>query len=145
MLGWNKTGQGVGRKIQARAADVFEVGLFKPDATEGEAVMVPRVWERDALARSIPWLRHENRDGRNIYVRPKGEHNLSLMVSLTREAIGQMKLAGFAPALVVETSPGNFQAWLKHPERLDKEMGTAAARALAQRFGGAIGAADGGA
>jgi hypothetical protein len=53
-----------------------------------------------------------------------------------------MKLARFAPALVVETSPGNFQVWLKHPERLDKEMGTAAARALAERFGGDTGAAD---
>jgi len=53
-----------------------------------------------------------------------------------------MKLAGFSPAVVVQTSPGNFQAWLKHPEKLDKEMGTAAARALAERFGGDTGAAD---
>jgi RepB DNA-primase from phage plasmid len=142
MLGWNKTVQAVERQIEAMASEVFEVGLFKPDATEGEAVMVPRVWDRDALARSIPWLRHQNRDGRNIYVRPNGEHHLSLIDDLTRAAIGQMKLAGFSPAVVVETSPGNFQAWLKHPERLDKEMGTAAARALAQRFGGDIGAAD---
>lgn len=123
-------------------AEVFEVGLFKPDANDGEAVMVPRVWDRDSLARSIPWLRHQNRDGRNIYIRPKGEHHLSLIDDLTQDAIGQMKLAGFSPALVVETSPGNFQAWLKHPERLDKEMGTVAARALAQQFGGDIGAAD---
>ncbi len=53
-----------------------------------------------------------------------------------------MKRAGFAPAVVVETSPANFQAWLKHPEKLSKEIGTAAARALARRFGGDPGAAD---
>jgi integrase len=123
-------------------AEVFEVGLFKPDAQDGEAVMVPRVWDRDALARSISWLRHQNRDGRNIYIRPKGEHHLSLIDDLTQEAVGRLKETGFSPAVVVETSPGNFQAWLKHPERLNKEMGTAAARALAQRFGGDIGAAD---
>jgi hypothetical protein len=120
-------------------ADIFEVGLFKPD---GEPVMLPRVWDSAGLARSISWLRHQNRDGRNIYIRPKGEHHLSLVDDLTQEAIGRMKVTGFSPAVVVETSPGNFQAWLKHPVRLDKEVGTAAARALAQRFGGDIGAAD---
>jgi hypothetical protein len=53
-----------------------------------------------------------------------------------------MKRAGYSPAAVIETSPGNFQAWLKHPEQLSKELGTAAARKLAERFGGDPGAAD---
>jgi hypothetical protein len=122
-------------------ADVFEIGLFKPDAVH-EAIMIPRVWDHDALVRSIGWLRHENRDGRNIYVRPKGEHNLSLVDDLTRTAVDEMMRSGFRPALIVETSPGNFQAWLKHPEQLSKEMGTAAARALAEKFSGDRGAAD---
>jgi hypothetical protein len=142
MPGSNRTVDAVQRQVEAMAADLFEVGLFKPDAKDGEASMVPRMWDRDSLARSIPWLRHQNRDGRNIYIRPKGEHHLSMVDDLTQEAIAQMKLTGFSPAVVVETSPGNFQAWLKHPEKLDKEMGTAAARALAERFGGDIGAAD---
>jgi hypothetical protein len=121
---------------------VFEVGLFKPEASESEAVMLPRVWDQDALVRSIGWLRHQNRDGRNIYVRPKGEHNLSLIDDLTQDAVAELARDGFAPALVVETSPGNYQAWLKHGEKLSKEEGTAAARTLAERFGGDPGAAD---
>jgi hypothetical protein len=123
-------------------AEVFEVGLFKPDARDGEAIMLPRVWDRDALLRSVPWLRYQNRDGRNIYVRPSGEHNLSLVDDLTRTGIVLMKRSGFSPALVVETSPGNFQAWVKHPCRLDSELGTVVARTLAERFGGDTGAAD---
>ena len=43
-----------------------------------------------------------------------------------------MKQSGFHPALVIETSPGNFQVWMKHPAVLPKEVGTAAARALAR-------------
>jgi hypothetical protein len=121
---------------------VFEIGLFKPGAAPPEAVMLPRVWDQDALLRSIAWLRHQNRDGRNIYVRPKGEHNLSLVDDLTREAVDAMGRAGFAPALVVETSPGNYQAWVKHSEQLSRQEGTAAARSLAERFGGDPGAAD---
>src|SRR5258708_18389311 len=142
MPGWNRTVEAVHRQVEAMAAELFEVRLFKPDAEAGEAIMIPRVWDRDSLARSIPWLRYQNWDGRNIYIRPQGEHDLSLIDDLTQHAIEGMKLAGFSPTLVVETSPGNFQAWLKHPEKLDKEMGTAAARALAERFGGDIGAAD---
>src|ERR1017187_6647349 len=90
----------------------------------------------------IPWLRLQNRHGRHIYLRPRCEHKLSLIDDLTAASIERMKAEGFHPALVVETSPGNFQAWLKHSRRLSKELGTAAARALAQEFEGDLGAAD---
>jgi hypothetical protein len=53
-----------------------------------------------------------------------------------------MKGSGFAPAVVVETSPGNFQAWLKHPRSLPRDLSTIAARKLADVFGGDRGAAD---
>jgi hypothetical protein len=138
----DKTTEAVRAQTAAMGSEVFEIGLFKPDAANGEAIMLPRVWDGETLHRSIPWLRHQNRDGRNIYVRPKGEHNLSLVDDLSRDAVVAMKQAGFTPTAVVETSPGNFQAWLKHPEQLSKELGTLAARTLAQQFGGDPGAAD---
>ena len=129
-------------QLTAMAADLFEIGLFNPDPGPKEAVMIPRVWGAETILKSMPWLRLQNRDGRNIYVRPKGEHHLSLVDDLTKDALSLMKAGGFNPALVVETSPNNFQAWLKHSERLSKEVGTAAARALAEKFGGDRGAAD---
>jgi hypothetical protein len=139
----NVTAQAVQRQISAMGAPIFEVGLFKPSAEDqGQAVMIPRTWDIDALTKSIPWLRLQNADGRNIYIRPKGEHDLSLVDDLTEGSVQRMKSAGFAPALVVETSPGKLQAWLKHSKPLSREMSTAAARALAERFGGDRGAAD---
>jgi hypothetical protein len=104
--------------------------------------MIPRVWDAGTIIKSVPWLRHQNREGRNIYIRPKGEHDLSMVDDLTTGAVAAMKEAGFNPAIIVETSPGNFQVWLKYPERLSKELSTAAARALAVKFGGDRGAAD---
>jgi hypothetical protein len=104
--------------------------------------MIPRVWDAQTILRSVPWLRHQNAAGRNIYIRPKGEHDLSLVDDLTDDALLSMKEAGFTPVLIVETSPDNCQAWLKHPELLSKEVSTAAARALAEKFGGDSGAAD---
>src|ERR1039457_3666856 len=123
--------------------DVFEVGLYKPEgAGDNEPPMIPRTWDMRAVLKSIPWLRLQNRNGRNIYIRPRGEHNLSLIDDLTAASIERMKAEGFQPALVVETSPGNFQAWLKHSRILSRGLGTAAARALAQEYDGDLGAAD---
>jgi hypothetical protein len=139
----DRTAVAVQQQITARGVETFEVGLFKPTASdEGRAVMIPRTWDTQTLFRSVPWLRLQNADGRNIYVRPKGEHDLSLVDDLNAEGITRMKASGFAPALVVETSPDNFQAWLRHPRRLPRDLSTVAARKLADTFGGDRGAAD---
>jgi hypothetical protein len=139
----DRTSQAVKSQIAAMGAQIFEVGLFKPAAQEqGQSVMIPRTWDRDTVLRSVPWLRLQNADGRNVYIRPKGEHDLSLVDDLTADAVKRMKATGFSPALVVETSPGNFQAWLKHPRQLPRELSTLAARKLAEDFGGDRGAAD---
>ena len=141
----NRTWIAVERQISAMGAHVYEVGLFKPRQpgdTSTEPEMLPRTWDRETLLRSVSWLRYQNAQGRNIYIRPYGEHHLSLVDDLTAGAINQMKSEGFAPAVVVETSPANFQAWLNHGEVLPKQLSTLAARTLAERFGGDKSAAD---
>jgi hypothetical protein len=139
----DRTTRAAQQQIVAMGTQVFEVGLFKPSAAEeGRAVMIPRIWDSATLIRSIQWLRMQNAEGRNIYVRPKGEHDLSLIDDLSADAVKRMKATGFTPAAVVETSPGNFQAWLKHPQQLSRELSTLAARKLAEKFAGDRGAAD---
>jgi hypothetical protein len=97
---------------------------------------------QDCSAKLIPsalrWLRRENARGSHIFVRPAGidQLSLSLLDDLTGEAIAEMKRTGFEPAIVVETSPGNFQAWLKHGRVLDQPTASRAARELARRFHG---------
>ncbi|MGH7836862.1 MAG: DNA-primase RepB domain-containing protein [Candidatus Binataceae bacterium] len=91
---------------------------------------------------AIKWLRRENACGVHIFIRPSGVHRLSLVDDLTADAIFGMKRTGFQPALVVETSPQNFQAWLNHGRVLDSHTSTYAARKLARRFGGDPSSAD---
>jgi len=126
------------------AVDIFEIGLYKPavDGKSSEPEMLPRTWDKATLLKSVGWLKYQNSQGRNIYIRPKGEHALSLVDDLNAAALERMKSEGFQPAIVVETSPGNFQAWLNHGRVLPRVESTAAARALAERFGGDRGAAD---
>jgi hypothetical protein len=50
---------------------------------------------------------------------------------------------GFEPAVLVETSPNNFQVWLNHGGILsDRFLSTLVARQLASRFGGDSGSCD---
>jgi hypothetical protein len=124
----------------AMGTEAFEVGLFDPNASQG--VMLSRVWTLATLIRSVSWLSLKNAQGRNIYIRPAGEHSLSLIDDLGIESVERLRSEGFAPAVVVETSPGNFQAWLRHGEILPKHLSTFVARLLALRFGGDLGSAD---
>ena len=134
----------VRQQITAMKAGVFELGLFRMAGSADwlDAGMLPRAWDSETLLRSIAWLRLENMHGRNIYIRPQGEHHLSLVDDLSKTAIDRMKAEGFQAAAIVETSPRNFQAWLDHGERLPRDIGTAVARELASRFEGDPKAAD---
>jgi hypothetical protein len=53
-----------------------------------------------------------------------------------------MKESGFYPAVIVETSPANFQVWLNHGKVLPRDLSSLASRTLASRFGGDPGSAD---
>src|ERR1700675_16726 len=135
-----KTAEAVEKQGRAMRASAFEVGLFDPTAAHG--AMLPRVWDLDTLLRSVSWLRLKNSQGRNIYVRPCGEHALSLIDDASPRTIELLKSEGFAPAVVLETSPRNFQAWLCHGQTLPKHLSTFAARLLASRFRCDPGSAD---
>ena len=100
------TEEAVQQQVDAMRAEVFEIGLFDPNSSRQ---MLPRVWDRNTLLRSISWLRLKNGRGRNIYIRPSGEHRLSLIDDIGWRAVGRLKEEGFEPAVIVETSPGNFQ------------------------------------
>ena len=125
----------------AMGASLFEIGLFRPASPGRESQMLTRVWDLDAIVKSIGWLCLQNSRGRNIYIRPKGEHHLSLVDDLTWSSVKQMKAAGFQPAVLVQTSPGNFQAWLNHGRILPADLSSSVAKRLAERFGGDIKAA----
>jgi hypothetical protein len=134
----NRTREAVKKQIASMAAAMFEVGVFDPESER----MILRTWDERTVVKSISWLRFENLKGRNIYIRPAGTHGLSLVDDLTAVSVHRMKAGGFAPAVVVETSPCNFQAWLQHGAILDKTLSTAVAKALAKKFDGDLGSAD---
>jgi hypothetical protein len=137
-----KTYEAVDSQLTAMGAEIFEVGALRLDARGKPDYMLLRAWDRKTVMESIPWLWHQNWRGSHIYVRPKGENNLTLIDDLKLHAVAQLRRAGLQPAAVVRTSPGNYQVWIKHTASLERELGTAVARDLAEHFGGDVKAAD---
>lgn len=125
-------------QLRAMGCERFDLGIRRDG---GE--MILRAGQGTAvIEQALKWLRHENAKGAHIYIRPAGPHGLSLIDDLTAAAIERMKAQGFAPAVVVETSPNNFQAWLNHGRVLEPAGSTQAAKQLAARFGGDPSSAD---
>src|SRR5271168_4987037 len=117
-------------QLEALGAECFDIGVKRVDGT----MVLREGWGAKQVLKSLLWLRRENLNRGHIYVRPAGVHGLSLVDDLTTGALAQMKVDGFEPAAVVETSPGNLQAWLKHGETLDVAASTRAAKLLAERY-----------
>ena len=94
------------------------------------------------ILRMLPYLKYRNANSAHIYIRPTGESAYTLLDDLTPATLALLAAEGYTPAAVVETSPGSFQAWLRHAQPLSKELATLAAKTLAEQFGADPSAAD---
>ena len=63
----------------------------------------------------LPLFKYRNAHGSHIYTRPSGKHRFTVLDDLDETSLARLSTDGFNPCAVVETSAGNFQAWLKHP------------------------------
>jgi hypothetical protein len=137
-------------QLQAMGADRYELGVRVPPekSDDGKSHMKLRNGQNDIgltigeVFDKLDWCAAENAKGYHVYIRPSGPSQLTLIDDLTRKSLDTLLDTGYTPACVVETSPGNFQAWLKHAWTLNSEEGTVAAKILAERFGGDPNSAD---
>jgi hypothetical protein len=125
------------RFLTALPAHGYDLGILS-----GQSMHRLESVETSAIMRMLPYLRYRNANGAHIYVRPTGESSYTLLDDLTQATLAQLAGEGYSPAAVVETSPGSFQAWLRHLQPLSKELGTLAAKTLAEQFRADGSAAD---
>lgn len=110
--------------LQAIEAPLYDVGVLS------DLEMLPgldAISAASVIAR-LPLLKYHNARGSHISLRPSGEHRYTVLDDLSEAALAKLAADGFAPCAVVETSAGNFQAWLKHIAMLPKLLGTFAAQ-----------------
>src|SRR5258708_36499577 len=78
----------------------------------------------------------------HTFIRPSGEPRFTTLDDLSETSLARLSADRFNPCAVVETSAGNFQAWLKHSRTFTKLLGTFAAQTLAERYDADPSAAD---
>jgi hypothetical protein len=96
-----------------------------------------REWTKPELLKSIAWLKRMNARGHEVFIDPAGQHNLVLLDALKEENLAVMRRKGFEPAVVIESKPGVYQAWVAlstHP--VADHVRQLTGEGLTQVFGG---------
>lgn len=134
----DRTQMAVERMLAALDAPAYDLGVLS------ERGMLPGLanLETSGVMARIPLLKAHNARGAHIYIRPAREHRYTVLDDLSSESVARLTGDGYEPCAVVETSTGNFQAWLKHSEIYPSAISTLAAQTLARRYGADPSAAD---
>jgi len=136
----DRTTEVVRAQLAGMGAERYDVGVYD---RANDAMLLRREWTPAQVEASIGWFKGMNAQGRDIYIRPTGSSGLYIVDDVPAATVERMRAEGYAPAAVVETSPGNHQAWVRVSDApLSKGEGTAVARALAARFGGDLSSAN---
>ena len=135
----DRTQQAINRQLRGMGAEQYEVGLR--DNKTGK--MLTRTWTPDQVENSAAWLKQMNSQGRDVYIRPAGSTGLILVDDLNLGNLERMRQDGFKPAAITQTSPLNYQAWVRlSGSPIPQEQATAAAKILAARYDGDPNSAD---
>jgi hypothetical protein len=128
----------VERMLGALDAPAYDLGIL---SDRGMLPGLSNLSAESVLAR-LSLLKAHNARGAHIYIRPAGEHCFTVLDDLTADSVARLTGDGFEPCAVVETSLGNFQAWLKHDDVYPASLSTFIAQTLAKRYGADPSAAD---
>jgi hypothetical protein len=109
-----------------------------------------RLWTATQLvgAATIRFLRIRNGEGCDVYVQPyAGNQNAGyILVDLDRSdpmVVEVMRANGHDPCVVLQTSPGRLQAWVRlSTAPLEPAVATAAGKHLARLYGGDLASTD---
>jgi hypothetical protein len=129
----DRTARAVAGQLAAMGCERYEIGIL--EAPSGR--MMNRSGTAEEILAGLPWLKHMNAAGNDIFVRPARDSSgpgLVLVDDLGQVGVSALRRDGRGPALVVETSPGNFQAWVRVPGSASSAERGEIARRLAREY-----------
>jgi hypothetical protein len=146
--GFFLTLQAMRRQLAAMPCDYYQIRLIH--GSTHKPFPGDRVWSAVQLARGamVAFLRLRNREGYDIFFHPfSGDRNAGyVLVDLDRAAdqiVATMRAHGHEPCVVVRTSPGHLQAWIRVSlTPLDPAIATSVAAHLAALYGADRASAD---
>lgn len=127
------TYRAVKRQIEKMGCDSYQIGVI--GATKDNGMAMHKTMSKAEVLKAIPNLKRLNAQGNHIFIQPaEKEHNLILVDDVSFEDTQNMAKNGHEPAVVVETSPDNYQAWVKAPKSLTEAERAVFAKGLAEKY-----------
>lgn len=134
------------RYAAAIGADRYRVTCIKMDADGGKKTFIldktggeTLGFAPDELVGRMPEMLRLQRRGENIYYTPlsEGKHHL-LIDDMTTDSLTRLQKDGFIPAVLLESSPGNYQCILTIPKLrsgFDRDVGNRITERLNRLYG----------
>lgn len=146
--GFFLTRQAIRRQVAAMPCELYLIRLIHHPTRR--AFPGERLWTATQLvnAATVRFLRIRNREGCDVYIQPYAERRNAgyILVDLDHAeaaVLEAMRANGHDPCLVLQTSPGNLQAWIHvSSSPLEPAVATAIGRRLAHTYGGDLASTD---
>ncbi len=140
--------QAMRRQLAGMPNDLYLIRLIHHQTRR--AFPGERLWTATELLHpaTVRFLRVRNREGCDVYLHPYAEQRNPgyILVDLDHtgpEVLPLMQANGHAPCVVLQTSPGNLQAWVHVSQTsLPPAVATFIGKQLAQRYGGDLASSD---
>lgn len=147
-IGLNLTAQAIRRQLTAMPHDLYLVRLIHYQTRR--AFPGERLWTATQLCHlaTIRFLRVRNREGCDVYIHPYAENGNPgyILVDLDQSnpaVVGTMRAAGHEPCVVLQTSPGNLQAWVRvSATPIPAAVASRIGKRLAHLYGGDLASTD---
>lgn len=141
-LGLFLTCQAISRQLAAMPNEFYFIRLIH--SVTRRAAPGKQLWNAQDLARAsvVRSLRERNEGGFNVYLWPYAEGRNAGYIFLDLDqarpqVLEQMRTSGHEPCVVLQTSPGNLQAWVRvSTTPLEPALATILGRLLAERYRG---------
>jgi hypothetical protein len=141
-LGLMLTSQAIGRQLAAMPCEFYLVRLIH--SLTKRPFPGERLWTATQLANlaTIRFLRVRNREGCDVYLHPYAEDRNAGYILIDLDGadpavLPAMRANGHQPCVVLQTSPGHWQAWVHvSATPLPPAVATAVGRQLAHLYGG---------
>jgi len=141
-VGLMLTSQAIRRQLAAMPCELYLVRLIH--GLTKEPFPGERLWTATQLSNlaTIRFLRVRNREGCDVYLQPYAEERNAGYILIDLDGadpavLSAMRANGHEPCVVLQTSPGHWQAWVQvSATPLPPALATALGRHLAHLYGG---------
>ena len=146
MAGNSREWGGFKRYAAAVGAERYRVTCIKMEADGGKKTFIldkkggaSRGFTPDEMAAHMPEMLRLQQRGENVYYTPLSDEKHHILIDdMTRDSLKKLQEDGFRPAVILESSPGNYQCLLTIPQlgtEHDRDVGNRITERLNQKYG----------